>query len=82
MRIEVLLFGPQAALAKAERVCVDLAPDQPTAAAVMIALEQAVPALAPGLAQSRLAINHAYASPTQVVEARDEVALIGMVSGG
>lgn len=34
------------------------------------------------LAACRLAVNHEFASPDQMIREQDEVALIGMVSGG
>jgi len=81
MRINVLLFGPQAALAKAEVVTLEL--DEPASvASALSALSQAVPALEPSLKSSRLAVNHDYAGPADLLTDEDEIALIGMVSGG
>jgi len=81
MDVQVKLFGPQAVLAEARVVTVRVG-DGATGRDLRRALAQAVPALAQSLPGSRLAINHAYAADDQVVTAADEVALIGMVSGG
>ena len=82
MRIEVLLFGPQAELAQAERVAVQIDSPDATAGQVLMELSVAAPALAPSLESSRLAVNHAYAASGDAIVSGDEVALIGMVSGG
>ena len=82
MQIEVLLFGPQAAMAQRDRVTLEVADPRPTTAAVKQALRDALPQLAPSLDQSRLAVNCAYVGEDEQVDAADEIALIGMVSGG
>ena len=82
MKVEILLFGPQASLAQTDRVWVHLDPDTATVDHAMDALRKAMPVLAPTLNASRLAVNHAYAEQKQLLQASDEVALIGMVSGG
>lgn len=79
--ITVKLFGPQAQLAQARQVRLDLA-EVPTVGALRAALAEAKPALAPSLAASRVAVNHAFAADSDMISADDEVALIGMVSGG
>lgn len=82
MHIKVLLFGPQAALVGADSLAVNVDTVSANVRSVMAALGDAAPELLPSLATSRLAINHAYASPEDHVSESDEVALIGMVSGG
>jgi molybdopterin converting factor small subunit len=82
MRVSVLLFGPQATLAGARSVDVDIESDAPTVADILTALHEAAPALTGSLASSRLAINHEFAAADQTIQQGDEVALIGMVSGG
>lgn len=82
MRISILLFGPQATIAGNREVQVDVAADPPTAGAVLAALEESEPKLASSLRTSRLAVNHEFADQTQTIGPEDEVALIGMVSGG
>ncbi|TWT98182.1 ThiS family protein [Botrimarina colliarenosi] len=82
MRVSVLLFGPQATLAGARSVDVDVAAESPTANDILAALREASPALTGSLAMSRLAVNHEFAAPDRPIGPGDEVALIGMVSGG
>lgn len=81
MRHTVLLFGPQAKLAEAKELVVDV--DAPaTAADVIAAIVVACPELAESMSVSRLAVNHEFAAPGTIVAEGDELALIGMVSGG
>jgi molybdopterin converting factor small subunit len=82
MRVSVLLFGPQATLAGARSVVVSVDNVTPTANDVLVALREVAPALTGSLASSRLAVNHEFAYADQTVHQGDEVALIGMVSGG
>jgi len=82
MRINVLLFGPQAEMAKANILTVEVETDRASVGSVMAALGVAAPGLGPSLPNSRLAVNHTYAASDDVLSESDEVALIGMVSGG
>jgi len=82
MRVDVLLFGPQAAMAQADSIVVELNTVTATVSQVLSALREAAPALASSLDTSRLAVNHAYACADDYITRDDEVALIGMVSGG
>ena len=75
----VKIFGPQAQLAGVRTLQVEA---DPNVAAILEALAAASPALAPSLASSRLAVNHGYAAPEDTVKPEDELALIGMISGG
>ena len=81
MRIRVLLFGAEAAAAGRREVSVDLDADA-TCAALKRALERAEPALRPLLGVARVAVNSEFAPEEQRIQPGDEVALIGMVSGG
>lgn len=86
MTLDLLIFGPAAAAAGADRVSVRV-PDEPagaTAAAVLRAAADQHPALADLAASrgARLAINHEFAAPHDRVRPGDELALIAMVSGG
>lgn len=81
MRVNVLLFGPQAAIAGRRELPIDLPPDA-TVDDALVALGDAAPGLIDSLDTSRLAVNHEFAPAAQVLTATDEVALIGMVSGG
>lgn len=82
MRATVKLFGPLADRFGADHVHVDLAHNQPTCAAILEALPAAAPALAGSITGCRLAVNHAFAPPHHTINPSDEIALIGMVSGG
>ncbi len=82
MRIIVKLFGPEAALAGTHEIAVEVAGAEPTCGELKRALAEAEPRLAESLSYCRIALNHDFAGPNQVIHARDEVALIGMVSGG
>lgn len=81
MTLRVLIFGPEAAKAGRDHVAVTLAEDR-TCAAILRALAHACPALGPTLTGARLAVNSRFAEPSHIVREGDEVALIGMVSGG
>lgn len=81
IRVSVKLFGPQAILVGSDRVELAM-PGEATCEDLMRALADAAPALAKTLPTSRIAINHAYAENQDAVREGDEVALIGMVSGG
>lgn len=80
MRVKVKLFGPQAALAGTREVEVEVS--NATAGGVKAALASALPAIAATVGPSRMAINHEFAADADPVRETDEVALIGMVSGG
>jgi len=81
MRVEVLLFGAEAAAAGGDRVEVE-APEGAGVHEVKERLGAACPALLPMLGAGRLAVNSEFAGPERVVRPGDEVALIGLVSGG
>ena len=81
MTIEVAIFGPQARLVRRSPVRVTLEPPA-TCERLRAKLADAEPELAPSLPQSRFAVNHEFANEGQQIEEGDEVALIGMVSGG
>ena len=81
MRVSILLFGAEAAAAGSPRVEVE-APPAPTCADLRELLGARCPALRPFLGAARFAVNSEFAGPSTVIQAADEVALIGMVSGG
>ena len=81
MRVRVLLFGDEARRAGVDGVDVELA-DQAVARDVPAAVERACPALAGTIGHVRLARNHAFAQGDEAIGASDELALIGLVSGG
>ncbi len=81
MNLTVKVFGPQARLVGREEVALTL--DEPaTCRDVRRALAATEPALASSLDASRFAVNHEYVKDDHRVAADDEVALIGMISGG
>ena len=81
MRVRVLLFGPQADAAGRSAVEIDL-PEPADCRILGERLAEACPALAPTLPGSRFAVNQEFASPEQQIRPGDELALIGLVSGG
>ena len=83
MKYVVLLFGPYADAAGADRVELLFDSDHSrTAAEINSALAEQAPAMAPMLSAARLAVNNRLADRDQVVTATDELALIGLVGGG
>lgn len=80
MLVQVLLFGPEAAAVGRERLTVEL--ERGDLAELRAAVAAAAPALAASLPAARFAINGEFASADARVAASDEVALIGLVSGG
>jgi len=81
VRITVLLFGPERDAAKTPHVWVELTGEK-TCAALRSALRQAIPELQVSLLTARFAVNATFAPDSQALCEGDEVALIGMVSGG
>jgi molybdopterin converting factor small subunit len=81
-RLRVLLFGAEARACGKSSVEVELAGPSPTCGQLRVKLLQAQPALGPVLKSARLAVNHAFVDDAHVLREGDEIALIGMVSGG
>jgi len=81
MDVRVLLFGPQAAAAGCETISVSLPPGA-TCADLRGVLGDKLPVLLPSLKESRIALNSEFAADSTRIGAGDEVALIGLVSGG
>ena len=82
MRVQVLLFGPERTAAGQDRIAVEFASAPVTCAAIRARLGEQMPTLRPHLACSRFAVNGEFASDDAAVHERDEIALIGLVSGG
>ncbi|GAB6187741.1 MoaD/ThiS family protein [Thermopirellula anaerolimosa] len=83
MRVEVLLFGPYADKAGRRSVVMELSdPGDRTAGGVLRLLAMRHPELREMLAAAVLAVNHKAVPPTHPVRANDELAVIGLVSGG
>ena len=81
MEVCVLLFGPQAASAGRDSISVSLPPGA-TCADLREILVSRAPALRDSLKESRIALNCNFADDSTTIGATDEVALIGLVSGG
>ena len=82
MVIRVKLFGPQAQLVGSRQLEVELPGQRATVRQVLSGLQDREPRLAASLPGSRIAVNHVFVAADSPVGADDEVALIGMVSGG
>jgi molybdopterin synthase catalytic subunit len=83
MRLNILLFGPMADIAGSRVLRLEV-PEANSlcATGVLRLLGDRYPLLRPMLTSSRLAINSQFAAPDDAVAESDELALIGMVSGG
>jgi molybdopterin converting factor subunit 1 len=79
--VHVRLFARARELAGSNAVLVPL-PEQATVADLRRGLAEAVPALAPLLARSALAVNQEFAADAQALPLDAEVALLPPVSGG
>jgi molybdopterin converting factor small subunit len=82
MNIDVMLFGPLVEQAGVDRVRLGFETTTVTPPEIRVALAAEVPAIAGSLASFRLAVNHAFAPEHAEIGDGDEVALIGLVSGG
>lgn len=81
-RIEVKLFGPQAARAGRRSVAVDVVIGSTTCDDVLAQLREAAPALAGSVSASVLAVDHEVAAGDRVLAGDEELALIGLIGGG
>jgi molybdopterin converting factor small subunit len=82
VNITVKLFGPQAQLARTRELIVELPDEDVTCGELRQILTRMQSPLSASLAASRLAVNQAFAAEDDPVRAGDEVALIGLISGG
>jgi molybdopterin synthase catalytic subunit len=78
----VLVFGPVAQTAGERELRVSVRSARPSCAELRAAVTQQYPALASVLPACRFAVNDAFASESQIVQPSDDIALIGLVSGG
>jgi molybdopterin converting factor small subunit len=81
VEITVKLFGPEAEVAGRRQVTVSVG-EAATCGQLRAALAKREPLLAPRLPACRLAVNHEFAGDERPLGEQDEVALIGLVSGG
>jgi len=83
MKIRVLLFGPYADAVGADALTVAFPErNEVTTPEILAALRREAPSIAAALPSARLAVNERFADFEQRVSESDEVALIGLVSGG
>ncbi|MEX2673715.1 MAG: MoaD/ThiS family protein [Phycisphaeraceae bacterium] len=94
MRVTVKLFANEARLAGSREIELELASEAPTAADVRRALAERLPALKNQLTQHAekaagkvgggggVAVNYEFVDDATVIQAGDEIAYIGQVSGG
>ena len=82
MQIDIQLFGPAAQRFGKRAVSLKLDGDSVTCVTLRARLVEAAPDIADMLSSHRLAVNHEFASDDQQIRPGDEVALIGLVSGG
>ena len=82
MRVQVLLFGAEREAVGSDRLTVDLPGAQATCLQLRSRLLEGFPQLKAHLAASRFAVNGEFAAPDRPIGEADEVALIGLVSGG
>lgn len=82
MQIIVRLFGPAAQTVGRREIQLMLDEKRATCADLRAALAASEPALQALLPACRIAVNQEFAAEDQLLRAGDEVALIGMVSGG
>lgn len=82
MKIDVLLFGVEASTLGVDRLTVQIPEDRPTCESLREAILEAAPSIRPHLQHWRISINHQFARADQRLSHDDEVAIIGLVSGG
>lgn len=81
MKLSVFLFAALREGAGRDSIVVEL-PQAGTVADLRQRIAEALPTLASLLSRSALAVNHQYADETQILNERDEIAVIPPVSGG
>ncbi len=82
MQTDVLLFGPISSEAGTDRLSIALPSEGMTGKALRDALAREHPELAPLLPSHRFARNQEIVTDSATLGPDDEIALIGMVSGG
>lgn len=82
MKVTVLLFGPYAEAVNDSSVTVDLPSPSCTAGEVKAQLAEQFPELRGMLEPAVLAVNQQAVRPNHAVSEADELAVIGLVSGG
>jgi len=82
VKFEILLFGPAAGMVRRDRMTVEVFDDAPTCGRVREAMIDVEPRLRRLVDIGRLAVNYCVVPDDHRVHERDEIALIGLVSGG
>ncbi len=82
MRVTVRLFGFEADALGQRTVTIEVPDQELTCGRLAQGLAEAEPKLAQRPGSCRLAVNHEFAVDDRRIGPDDEVALIGMVSGG
>lgn len=82
MELTVRLFGPLARAARRGAVTIECGGASVTVAELGRIIQEREPSLAPMMNICRFAVNSEFASGDQAVGPDDEIALIGLVSGG
>ncbi|QDT35869.1 MoaD/ThiS family protein [Stratiformator vulcanicus] len=80
--LTVLVFGPQARMVKGETLIVPHQGLPTTAGSILTNIGEHFPPLRPSLSRSKLAVNHEIADADTIIDGSEELALIGLVSGG
>ncbi len=82
MRHRVKLFGAEAMALGRRTIEVDVPGPQTTPGLLRKAIAEAEPVLADHMEHCRFAVNHRFVDDDHPINAEDEVAIIGAVSGG
>ncbi|TWT64851.1 MoaD/ThiS family protein [Allorhodopirellula solitaria] len=80
--LSVLVFGPQARSAGTDRLRLSAIEFPITAGKLISKIAETYPDLASSLNVSRIAVNHEFATAGCPIQRGDEVALVGLISGG
>ncbi|MBB3209653.1 molybdopterin converting factor small subunit [Rhodopirellula rubra] len=80
--LQVLVFGPQARTVGTDRMKLGKTKFPITADALMSRIVETYPNLSSSIGVSRLAVNHEFVESNSLINAQDEVALVGLISGG
>lgn len=80
--LQVLVFGPQAHSVGTDRLLIVDIHFPITAGELMTKIASVYPDLAASIGVSRIAINHEFAASDCLIGSGDEVAIVGLISGG
>lgn len=80
--LPVLVFGMQARAIGSDRLTLANTESPIAASAVLSRIAETHPDLSASIGVSRLAVNHEFATAETLINEGDEVALVGLISGG